>query len=187
MRVFVDLGAFDGRSTRAYEREHKLSFAYLWEPNPLIAIKRPKVPHSVICAAAWVQDGRYPFFLSSANKRYGQGQGSTLLGEKTTGELDKNTPLQVATMDFGAWLTARRSRELVVKVNIEGAEYALLQHLAETHALDVPREWLISWHGEKVGRTEKDAAHLRWYLRYAGFQELAPEACLPETFERWAR
>ena len=168
--TFVDLGAFDGASTRLYERIRDVEFAYLWECHPDVAIKPPRCGHEVIRAAAWIDDGTTEFYQG---ERCGVvTQGSSLLKEKTTGWLDVDNPLTVETRDFSRWLAELPSEwPAVVKVNIEGAEYELLTYLYMATTIRLPHEWHVSFHSAKVGRTRADDDGIRTMLFSSGYSE----------------
>jgi len=188
--IFIDLGAFDGRSVRAYEKTRDITFAQLWEPNPHVRLLPPKCNHIKIDKAASVADGNASMYLSNPMGRVGQGQGSTLYKEKCSGFLDYGHPMVVETADFAAHLANLRGltqRDIVVKMNVEGAEYDIIPHLAAQSALDIPTEWYISFHNWKVGRTEDDDEELRELFRLAGYRDFGGRPFPEPEFEGWAR
>jgi FkbM family methyltransferase len=165
--IFVDLGAFDGRSTRLFERHRNVRKAYLWECHPDIQIKPPKCDHEIIRAAAWTHDGEVTFYPGEHQGKVTQG--SSLLESKMTGWLDKDNPLTVPCMDLAAWLSRldRQQCEVAIKMNVEGAEYELLPH-----ALEFPTEWHISWHAEKVCMPQGTDESWRYKLSCCGYSPI---------------
>lgn len=185
--IFVDLGAYDGRSVRAFERVRNVERAYLWEPNEFMNPGHTSCQSHIIRAAAWVEDGKQPMYLSTPPCGKGKGQGSTLIKEKTTGYLEYGHPVMTETRDFAEWLDGFSGQDIVVKMNVEGAEYQIIEHLAAQSVLDVPIEWYISWHDWKIGRSEEDTEDMRDILRYFGYREIGGEPFPVPEFEGWIR
>lgn len=181
MTLFVDLGAYVGDSCQRYLAAHAVEHAFLFEPNPAIQVSPPDCPYSLLRAAAWIRDGTAPLYIG----RHYAGEGSSLLAEKTTGGL--GDPIEVPTIDFAAWLAPFAGRDVVIKINVEGAEYALIDHLHARGVLGIPRVIYLSLHNAKVGRTEADDERIRSHLRAAGFTPDAPCVYDPEFFEGWIR
>jgi FkbM family methyltransferase len=62
-------------------------------------------------------------------------------------------PLIVPCFDFAAWLSVLTIGRLrvIVKMDVEGAEYTLLPHLIETGAIQWIKRLLIEWHRPPIG------------------------------------
>ncbi len=179
--TFVDLGAYDGRTTRSFAADHSVAKAYLFEPREM-AFQLPDVPVQIIRAAAWISDGEMPLYLS---RRY-SGEGSTLLREKVSGDCDFDNPVTVETIDFSAWLLCLIAAHVVVKMNIEGAEYAVLERLIHDGTLERIDALHVSFHTEKVGRTDADNQLLRDALRESGMVPM-PAVFDAKYSESWRR
>ncbi|UCC74119.1 MAG: FkbM family methyltransferase [Gemmatimonadota bacterium] len=182
MTTFVDLGAYTGDSCRRYLAAYAVEHAYLFEPN-LVPLTPPACPHTLLRAAAWTCDGVAPLYVS----RLYAGEGSTLLAEKTTGAIDRAAPVEVPTVDFAAWLRPFARQDVVLKMNVEGAEYALIDHLAARRALGIPRVIYLSLHTAKVGKTAEDDERVRDHLRAAGFASTTCDVYDAAFFEKWVR
>ncbi|MBT8454172.1 MAG: FkbM family methyltransferase [Deltaproteobacteria bacterium] len=182
--TFVDVGAYNGRALRRYiEVGGDVTVGHMVEPNEdmdpraQMFLFLPLEVH-VHRWAAWTSNCVKALYLS----RDYAGEGSTLLLNKTTGRVDYSRPIPVPCRDFAAWLLALEGTgPLVVKMNIEGAEYEVLSHMAEVGALDVPRVWYISWHDAKIGRPPGETDMLRHELVTLGYDCIA-SAVYPATF-----
>jgi hypothetical protein len=98
-----------------------------------------------------------------------QGEGSTIVKGKTTGRVDYEWPALVECRDFADWLLEHAGDNVVVKMNVEGAEYVLLPHLAERGALTIPRYYYISWHEAKLEAPRMSTGAARALLGDAGY------------------
>jgi FkbM family methyltransferase len=183
--IFVDLGAFDGDSLRRYVAAGGLvEHAHLFEPNPRVKqVGIAHVPHTCLRVAAWTRAGNVPLYLS----RLYEMEGSTLLREKSSGNIDRDEPVNVPCIDFAEWLRAFAGRRVVLKVNVEGAEYDLFEHLQKRDVLRIPQVIYLSLHTRKVGRTETDDERLRDRLRLVGFTSFESSVYDPRFFETWVR
>ncbi len=96
--------------------------------------------------AAWTYDGVIDLAVG-----YGSSLDATVVRDKhDRGEWDETT--QVPCFDFVEWLRYQHHREAkVLKLNIEGAEFELLEHL---HA-SLKDEWfdriIVAWHDDRLG------------------------------------
>ena len=160
MRLYIDLGAYTGDTAREFRDRYPgaPSFHFhLFECRPGIDVIPPEgvaLVH-VHRQAAWIRDGMTKFYESAT--RFG----SSLLKEKKTGYLRIRTPIEVPCVCFANWLldTARGAEYVVIKMNVEGAEYAILRQMAGRGALGLVDELYVELHGEKVGvGVEEDAA-----------------------------
>jgi FkbM family methyltransferase len=113
---------------------------------------------TVIHKALWVSDGTVPLYM---NLRHPTIEGHSVYRTKVTGNLDKDHPVDVPCMDFSAWLAAefKPEDEVVVKMNIEGAEYDVLEKCVKDGTVALMKELHIQWHAHKIGmpRTRHDA------------------------------
>lgn len=145
----MDCGGHRGETVRAFrqnydpqEKVHIISFEPIPENWRYFAGLRN---HTLVPYAAWTEDCERPIYRA----RRGTGEGSSMFPEKTTGDLSPD-PTLVMCKDFSAWLRRFRFKP-IVKLNIEGAEYPLIYHLAEHHAFKHISLLIVSWHWEKIG------------------------------------
>ncbi len=154
MNVFVDVGSHTGESTRAlwlgFDR------VYCWEPNPAFEHCYDGMESVVLIrAAAGVRDEIVPFYIGTDGKM----QGSSICRDKLTGDISAS-PLDIQSFRFATWLLRLEPATVTVKMDIEGAEYAVLQDMINVRATDRVDCLLIEWHHEKipsVSQQEHDA------------------------------
>lgn len=165
--VFIDLGTRDplgnGSAIVYMQNKHPamrdgVRFdIYAWEMDPAFharirdAIPRLR-PHrlTLVPAAAWVADGRMEFAGSMALDGHQMGQlqaVGALPGAKNVSS--------VPTLDFGRWLrqTVQSHDYVAVKMDIEGAEFPLLDHLLATGVLCLVDELFVEIHFNRYQST----------------------------------
>ncbi len=144
MNVFIDLGSHTGESTRDLWPDYDR--VYCWEPNPAFWHCYDGLDDVVLIrAAAGVRDEVVPFYIGTDGKM----QGSSVCGDKVTGDLSA-TPVDVQSLRFASWLLALEPAIITVKMDIEGAEYAVLPDMIATRAAGKVDRLLIEWHHEKI-------------------------------------
>jgi FkbM family methyltransferase len=130
--TYIDLGAHNGNSIRQFFRDFPgITRVYAWEPvnyaDEWAAIERehPSVRFEFIRAAASTRDGQTTFTLAD----YGS-ESHTIHPDCYHYTRGKQT--QVECKDFSAWLRGvADGSKLIVKIDIEGAEYDILDSLIE--------------------------------------------------------
>lgn len=159
--IFVDCGGHNGSSVRKFRTEMDPSSRfkiYTFEPNPSFAdCYSEHSNHTLIKSAIWIEDGHKEFFLDRED-----GDGSTFFPEKLTrhnggyGELDTINPLVVPTVDLSAWLinNVEKRDYVILKLDIEGAEYDVLDKLFDQESIRLIDKLFIEWHWFKVGIPE---------------------------------
>ena len=154
-RIFIDCGGHDGSSVRKFRRTRDPDAAYdvvTFEPNPLYRqCYHGFKNHQLIAAAVWTEDGARDLYLDPVD-----GDGSSLLREKRSGALDREHPIRVATVALSAWIrrTVAEGDDAILKLDVEGAEYAVLDKMLTDGTARLVRELLIEWHWAKVGVSE---------------------------------
>jgi FkbM family methyltransferase len=150
VRAFIDCGGHSGSSVRKFRQTRDPNCEVVtFEPNPLYTpCYRGFERHRLIRAAVWTEDGEADFYLGPWD-----GDGSSLLREKTTGSLDRDRPIRVATVDLSSWILARGS-SVILKLDIEGAEYDVLDKMLADGSTRFVSELLVEWHWAKVGVSE---------------------------------
>lgn len=160
-RYFIDCGGHNGSSVRKFRRTFDQSCTFdifTFEPNPEFSQNYWNFPrHNLIPYAVWTENCAKEFFLDRED-----GDGSTLIKEKLTrhdggvGELDKNHPIRVQTIDLSNWIIRnfRKNDLVILKLDIEGAEYEVLNKMINDGAIDYIDKLYIEWHWFKVGISE---------------------------------
>ena len=153
-KVFIDLGCHDGDSIKEFckwlvplhEKGQEVEI-YGVDPNPKFPElwKRVDLPIKVtwINAAAWVSRGSIKFLLDETDKAFG----STLLKEKSIS--DPKT-IMVDTFDFSEFLKQFKDDSVVVKMDIEGAEFAILERLLNEGTINIIEMLYLEWHDRKM-------------------------------------
>jgi FkbM family methyltransferase len=165
--VFIDCGANVGRILERQIQQFPSREYFALEANPelipRIECVRDRYPDSSVCimhCAVWDSDGVIPFYRSGLNS---QGQvvndGSTaLLGKSPrhplAGVIDYDNPIEVPCLDFSAWIrnTFSPADVLYLKMDIEGAEYLVLDKMLKDRTLDYITEATIEFHYSDDGR-----------------------------------
>ena len=152
-KYFLDCGAHNGCSVRLFQhlcsdwREYTI---HCFEPNPMFRQCFGEFDNVLFHeAAVWSRDGMEPFFLSKSPKHHG----SSLIRSKRTGMLDKENPITVRCLDFNRWIKETIDREsyVILKMDIEGAEYEVLESMIAGGSIDQIKLLYIDFHYDKIG------------------------------------
>jgi len=159
--IYVDLGANEGNTVAEFLRRHPRWRVYAFEPTPRLAAdlrtrfrQNPNV--NIIEAAASNADGSATFYPGIDSN-----QSSTLVTGKAdipSWRVNYSAGYSVRTVDFAAWLdrhTAGNDR-LIVKMDIEGSEYPVLDRLLQTGVIDRIQELRVEWHKDRFPAPEHD-------------------------------
>jgi FkbM family methyltransferase len=97
-------------------------------------------------------DGETDFYCQNHGARTGS---SLVKGKEGLSEFDR---IQVKTINLANWLNniKREDEELILKLDIEGAEYSVIPHLLENNVHHFIKIWLVEFHGKKVGASKED-------------------------------
>ena len=156
-KVFVDLGAHLGESVLRFYKEVEDATTYkiyAFEPNPaLIARLQQNLKGlsnvEVIPKAVSDKDEKTKLFLGSINNA----DGSTLVLSKKTGNINYDKPVEVFSIDFSRWLQSvtGNSDYIILKINIEGGEYALMENMIQSGVLNRISQIHLILHAHKIG------------------------------------
>jgi FkbM family methyltransferase len=159
VNVFIDLGSHFGAITRKFIASKLYSpdfVLHAFECNPVIspAIFKAYPPFvNVHREAAWIFDGKLEFYVNKDQRV----QGASFCKEKTTGNLDKEHPVTVDCIDFCEWLKRnfQLNDNIIVKSNIEGAEYALFNKMLANGTIQYIKRLFLMRHWHKIGLPEE--------------------------------
>ena len=187
---------------------------YLWEPLPVlldaylrhIASIDPRV--RLVESAAWVSEGTTQFFQSKRDEKLSASQvanafrcndsslrrgnphgAATMVDAKSHWNrfLRKGEPVQVGMRDFARWYAALKLAAcdyVVLKIDIEGAEHAVLQSLlGQSQACEVD-EWLVEWHPNSTNTTHA-LPKLRDTIRRCSAQSGCPVHLREQVGPEW--
>lgn len=167
-KLFLDIGAHLGETihrwyrTRPDAEQYKVfafepdgsSFSQLWH--------RTRHMPNVACVQAGVSghNGSLTLYPGQVNS----GEGSTALPGKMTGQVDYTKGHDVRSIILAEFLKMHPADHVVVKMNIEGGEYELMDHIVKAGLLDEIDELYINTHSCKfpleqrmaMDRTETD-------------------------------
>ena len=154
--IWIDLGSYQGEITRRfmaselYQADFEL---HAFEPNPFLVACFPNYPGQVVIhpVAAWISDGTIDFYL---NWKRPISVSASIRPDKRTGRLDIERPIQVPSCDLARWIIDNFEADdnLIVKCNIEGAEYELFRHLVETGAIHYIKRLYLRCHRGKLSQ-----------------------------------
>jgi FkbM family methyltransferase len=155
--VYIDLGANIGDTVRQFLTENPSYECYAFEPNmallPRLAeagLQLPQ-PHYLIWAAAWVFDGTIDLFQSGSPAASTIVSGKVEFTERGWPPIDYSRPVRVPSVDFSQWLARRFSPgdNITVKMDIEGAEYAVLEKMLADGTLSMLKMLRCEWHQDR--------------------------------------
>lgn len=152
MKIYIDCGAYQGEIL--LKNINKFDKFYVFEANPdmidqLNDCKKKFLEKDIEIrnAAVWTQDEELKFYLSR-----GYQTGSTLMDCKTTGNVDYKKPIKIQAFDFSSWLKTNINPEdfVYLKMDIEGAEYDVLNKMIKDKTIFLINEFLIEFHSHKL-------------------------------------
>jgi FkbM family methyltransferase len=181
MKCFIDLGAYNGDTLElAMLRYPDFDKFIGFEPVPYLyhkAKNRLKDKRIKLhrLAASSVSGSRKKMFVDH-KKRVGNtglsiGSGSTILKTKKSGNLSSHRYIRVRTINFAKYLKRNFSEDdfVILKIDIEGEEYRLLNHLIKKGSLKYIDQIFCEWHWDRIGMDEDEHKKLVSRLRSLGF------------------
>lgn len=150
MKLYIDCGSHNGETLDCetlfgYEADYKIAF----EPNLFFMRSLENTDaNEVYGAAVWDKNGQAEFCVDDSPEKYA----STLMKSKTTWNQENVTI--VDTLDFAEFIRDVYDRlevsELVVRLDIEGAEMVVLEHLHKTETDKLITRLYVEFHHNKV-------------------------------------
>lgn len=125
----------------------------------------------VINKAVWTEDGKMPLTLDlQFDDMYDYGGATNILGDNylkpdyIKHELRKNAR-EVETLDFSKFVRENFSKEdqIIVKLDIEGAEYEVLDKMINEGTVDYVNAFFVEWHNHMLDK-KYDENYLRRQL-----------------------
>jgi len=154
--IFIDCGSHIGQSVKSFQ-ETKLFSQHPWEifcfeANPFLNhLVLLEEPFSVNFQqkAVWIKDGTIQFFIDKDPSC----EGSSVCEKKTSGKLDKDHPVVVHCVDLSQWIVKnfKKDDEIILKMDIEGAEYEVLEKMFKDNSISYINTLYIELHAEKIG------------------------------------
>jgi FkbM family methyltransferase len=164
MKYFIDLGVYDGDTiVKAMKHLDDIDFFIGFEPiyklykiakKRLIKFNNVKIYNKAVSTV----NEKVKFYYSNDKKsKYNFSKGSTLLEFKKTGNIRKDKFKMVDAIDFSEFLCNNfNSNDIIIlKIDIEGEEYFLLNHLIKTKSIKLIKKIYCEWHNIKIPELEK--------------------------------
>lgn len=152
MKYFIDCGAHCGESILTAKQRfgidtHIVSFepvTYL--ANQLQEIHKDNESIQIVNAAIWINDDIKKFYISCDIT-----DGSSLLGENIN-NLNKSVYIDIPCVDLSSWIknTFTKNDYIILKLDIEGAEYEVLNKMIEEGTINMIKEFWGEWHDDKI-------------------------------------
>lgn len=145
MRVYIDCGAYSGDTLDCealfnFKADRKIAF----EANPRFIKKLEKTDAEVHHKAVWTKDGEMDFYVDRAIKPLG----STLYKTKANKLLTKK--ITVETIDFSRFIEELEADEILIKMDIEGAEFPVLDKMISRSSFMKVKKIYCEFHPNKV-------------------------------------
>jgi FkbM family methyltransferase len=153
--IVVDLGCFPHRhevSIGPLIAQFRPDVLYGFDPWPGLVEGETEIDGTRVVLerkAAWTEDG----FVEFARVRGLRGWDSTVMREKNMrGEWSKSRSrevIRVPCFDFSEWLR-RVPEPPVVKLDVEGAEFPILEQMVREGTDALVSELLVEWHDDRM-------------------------------------
>mgnify|MGYP001460204055 CR=1 FL=1 len=151
--VFIDCGAYDGCSAIKASILHPFIKEIIsFEADPRMWTKEASIVSTLIPVAVWIYNGQIDFQIITKNKYGGQYAGAgSLVEEKQQANKSMHREVQlikVPCIDLVDWIKKnyKSSDQIILKLDIEGAEYAILKKLIEEKLYYFINILYIEWH-----------------------------------------
>ena len=154
MNIFIDCGAYDGDTIEEFKNWSKVAFPdksdwhiYAFEPNPKFyktLSERTDIQFSN--KAVWIKDEQLTFSVDLNDTPLG----SSLMESKNTYE--RGQKIKVQAIDFSEWLKQFKNDFVVVKCDIEGAEFKVLEKMVADETDKIPYVLMVEFHPNKVSQ-----------------------------------
>jgi len=153
-KVFIDCGANKGLAIdgfrEVYDPDHEFEvFAFECFPECINILNEKYDDVTVIEKAVYKEEGELTFNVGITTKS------GTVRKDKQV-NMTKNT-VTVASVDLAQWILDNFSQEdeIVMTMDIEGAEYDILPRMIETGAVTLLNRFYIEWHDSKLAHVSQ--------------------------------
>jgi FkbM family methyltransferase len=173
-KIFIDAGANSGDTIDVF-RNNKMFRVY--DPNEfdIYAIEinpKHKLPEKykdddkviVMEKAVWVEEGEIDF-KSTGDDNAHRDQGSSIIPDKKDVRYKYDVIRKTPCFDFAQWVidTFNKDDYILLKMDIEGAEFKVLEHMMEMNMFDYFNGICCEFHD--VGRAfDKPVRHEIWKI-----------------------
>lgn len=160
MKVFIDLGTYIGKvMKKAYKKYPDFDRFIGFEPMPDLYedlkkafASNKKISIKRYAAGTENEKGVKLYVNWTGKKAVPIGKGSTLFVNKTSGGINEDAYVEVDAIDFSEYLVNHFKRDdyIILKIDIEGKEYDLLEHLIKLGSISFVNELYCEWHCHKM-------------------------------------
>ena len=148
MRTLLDCGAFTGDTVATLVKRYgPFGRIVCFEANSNLAIDVEGLSVEVIRAAVWSSNGEVRFFFGEYDYQ------SSVMANKTSGHLTVGNSATVPSIDLAEWIECKTGPDdrVVVKLDIEGAEFPVLERLLERPACLAKIDHVfVEWHDDRL-------------------------------------
>lgn len=150
MNIYIDCGALNGDTLDCEKRfNFKADYKIAFEPNPdFFDVLITKDVDEVNQCAVWDKQEVIDFSVDINSPPYG----STAIPSKKTWESGRK--IKVKTVDFAEYIKDLHGRleasKILIKMDIEGSEFRVLEHLKKTGADKLIYKMYIEFHEHKI-------------------------------------
>lgn len=164
MLFILDLGAHDGCSIRKFKKEYLKNIPdnqyiiYSFEAHPFFipylnneANKYNNI--NILNKAVSNKNDTVNFYYSKLS------DGSSLNSNKITNEISCDNYITVECIDIVEFinkLNLNQNDQLWIKMDIEGEEYNIIEHLHKNNIIPKINKLFIEWHYKKISNISKD-------------------------------
>jgi FkbM family methyltransferase len=151
--VFLDCGAHLGESVyKAREKWGDDIKIFCFEPHPELFQELKKLGVNAICKAVWDRNGKFRFYLDKAKPEIFEKRllRSSLLKKKSG--ISTNNYIIVESINLSEWIknNLTTSTYNILKLDVEGAEYSILEKIITDRTYHLIDELYGEWHQKKA-------------------------------------
>jgi FkbM family methyltransferase len=154
-KIFLDCGAHEATSVKRFKKEYPGSKEYeIYSFEGMAECKKSfkkypdvKFKNNLV----WIEDGAREFYVngregSSVYKDKAERRGSGGKGKLSV------KPETVKSIDFDRWIKEEFNKDdyIILKMDIEGAEYEVVEHMIKNGSISYIDKLYIEWHRVKV-------------------------------------
>ncbi len=154
-KVFIDVGGHIGETLRRFQQQVSDASEYeiyTFEPDPdsfkyIDAFFAGMKNLTLLRACLGREDKMIDFYRGSIN----YGEGGTIIEKKQTGGVNYDKPIKVECINFARWFreNINEGDYVVLKMNIEGGEYDLMELLLDEDLTGMINKAYIHLHSHK--------------------------------------
>ena len=166
--IVVDLGCFPHRDEISIEplvRRYRPDILYGFDPWPELVEGETALEETRVILerkAAWIEDGEIEFARIGGLRAW---DSTVMRAKNSRGEWSGSGEIIcVPCFDFSSWLRGLPEPP-VVKFDVEGAEFPILERMVEDGTDALVAEALVEWHDDKMAEFAERRASLISQLR----------------------